>query len=139
MDKCDDPSQKVSLGHACGGVVAASVLVLIVGCGLLPSQPSVEFSFDNRSGSVLCWDPSVEDAATARCLAEVEPQAVTKWSPGCGYGNRPQEAPITVVLTVKESGQRIYNRTASCEAWLDTDRKFIIEQKGGDFIVTGPE
>lgn len=119
-------------------VFLASVLVVVAGCGLLSTQEHVDFRFDNRTESVLCYSPSTESAVAARCLQEVEPQAVTKWSPGCGYGSRDftRSDPITVILTVKESGQRIYNRAAPCQVWRDSDRIFVIEQDGDGFVVT---
>ena len=116
-------------------LLAVSFLALALACYVVPSQPTVEFSFENRTETLLCEYPSTEDAAGGRCLAEVPPGAVTKWEQGCGYGDRPQQAPITVVLTVRESAERIYARTATCEAWLATDREFVIEQDGDEFLV----
>ena len=33
-------------------------------------------------------------------------------------------------------GRTIYSRTASFGEWIDTDRRFVIEQEGDEFIVT---
>jgi hypothetical protein len=39
---------------------------------------------------------------------------------------------------LEEDGREIYDKTATCGAWLDTDRTFVIERPGQDFIVTDP-
>ena len=43
---------------------------------------------------------------------------------------------MTVILTVKESGQRIYERSRPCQEWRDSERAFIVEQEGDEFVVT---
>ena len=118
----------------------ATVVVLTVvvsGCGPFYST-EVAFTFDNRTDAALCYFPSRQDAATARCLQELKPRAKTRWLSGCGRGTKDEvhRNPITVVITVKEVGRQIYSRTASCGEWKNTDRKFVIEQHGDEFIVT---
>jgi len=111
----------------------------LVGCSVIPSrQPTVEFTFDNRTQAMLCEYPSRPDAAGGRCLAEIAPGSNKTWSHGCGYGTRPEDAPVTVVLTEK-GGQDLYIRTRTCDEWRDTNRRFVIEQVGNEFIVTEPE
>ena len=110
--------------------------VVVAGCGPFYST-EVAFTFDNRTDAVLCYFPSRQDAAAARCLQELEPKAKTHWLSGCGRGTKDKvrSNPITVVITVKEVGRQIYNRTASCGEWKDTERRFIIQQEGEEFII----
>ena len=110
------------------------ILAVSTACGL--NHEKVKFTFDNRTDSPLCYEPSPEDASDGRCLQEVKPLAETVWRPGCGYGEDADKIPVTVVLTVREGGHQIYNRTAECRLWQDSDRTFVIEQRGDEFIVT---
>jgi len=102
------------------------------------SEMEVEFTFDNRTDALLCFDSSAKDASEAECSAEVRPLKKTTWVPGCGYGTEADKIPLTVVLTVKEGGRQIYQRTEECRIWQKSSRKFIIEQRGEDFVVTDP-
>ncbi len=102
------------------------------------SNEDVLFTFDNRTDSLLCYAPSPEDASDPRCLQEVKPRAETEWQPGCGSGPGVKKNLVTVVLTVRQGGRHIYNRTAECRVWQDSDRSFVIEQRGDDFVVTDP-
>ena len=110
----------------------ATVVLLSVtfaGCG----PASVLFTFDNRTDAVLCEYPGPRDAAGATCLVTLAPRAETGGGRDCdGIESRP----VTVIITVKEDGRQIYNRTASCGEWSDTVRRFVIEREGEDFIVT---
>ena len=91
------------------------------------------FTFDNRTDVALCQYPSPQDAAAARCSAELEPRAETDWGRDCdGIDSRP----ITMIITVKDGGRQIYSRTASCGEWHDTGGRFVIEQEGEEFMVT---
>jgi hypothetical protein len=107
-------------------------------CSLNLNHEEVELTFDNRTESLLCYFPSREEASAARCLQELRPLAQTAWRPGCGYGEHADELPLTVILTVKEGGHQIYQRTEECRMWQASDRKFVIEQRGDDFVVTDP-
>ena len=69
------------------------------------------------------------------CLAEVDPLSETKWGRDCD-GEKGRK--IGVVIVVKATGEEIYNRTASCGEWDDSNRTFVIEQQNGEFVVTGP-
>ena len=111
------------------GVVAVSTA-----CWL--NREEVKFTFDNRTDSPLCYEPSPEDASDGRCLQEVRPLAETTWRPGCGYGEDADQIPVTVVLTVKEGGRQIYQRTQECRVWQASDGTFVIEQQGDEFVVT---
>ena len=110
-------------------VAVVPLTVIVVGCG----PADVGFTFDNRTDAALCEYTSPRSAAGARCLAEVEPRAETDWGQDC---DNDSNRPITVVITVKQGGYQIYNRTASCGEWDDSDRRFVIEREGGEFIVT---
>ena len=120
------------------GLIVGLFLVYAAWCGL--RHDDVPFTFDNRTDSVLCVYSSPQDASASRCLAEVKPQAESRWTPGCAYGSREEvdRSPVTAVLTVKDGGRQIYLRTATCRAWNETDRKLVIEQRGDEFIVTDP-
>src|SRR3990170_7159538 len=95
--------------------VSVSVALLLTACWF--KHEEVEFSFENRTESLLCYYPSVEDAAAAPCVQEVEAHATTAWLPGCGYGKDADKIPVTVILTVKEGKRQIYKRTEECRMW----------------------
>jgi len=112
----------------------AVLTAAIAGYRCDPFYPQdVAFTFDNRTDTLLCYFPSARDAEAARCLQELKPRDETHWSPDCdGVDSRP----ITVIITVKDSGSQIYEGTASCGKWNDTKRRFVIEQEGEEFVVT---
>jgi len=102
------------------------------------NSEDIEFSIDNRTDAVVCYYPSHEDALAATCLQEAKPRSTTLWVPGCGDGPGADTIPVTVVLTVKEGGRQIYQRTEECRIWQESDRTFVIEQEGDEFVVTDP-
>ena len=121
----------------------AALITFLVGVAVLFAacwfkQEEVEFSFDNRTEFLLCYYPSPEDAVAAPCLQELKAQATTVWVPGCGSGPGVERNRITVILTVKEDGRQIYNRTEECRGWQDSGGTFVIEQHGGEFVVIDP-
>ena len=122
--------------HAVFIALLISIGAVSAGCSLNLNHEEVELTFDNRTESLLCYFPSREDASAARCLQELKPLAQTTWRPGCGYGEHADELPMTVILTVKEGGLQIYQRTEECRIWQKSSRKFVIQQSGDDFIVT---
>ena len=121
-----------------GVFITLWIVILAVSTACWLNNEDVLFTFDNRTDSLLCYAPSPEGASDPRCLQEVKPRAETAWRPGCGSGPGVKKNPITVVLTVKQGGRHIYNRTAECRVWQDSDRTFVIEERGGDFVVTDP-
>jgi hypothetical protein len=120
----------------------AALVVLIVGAALLSpacwmwNEEDFELNFDNRSDSVLCCYHYPEEAAAARCSAEVKPLAETTWLAECGDGPGARGNRITVILIVKEGGRQIYQRTEECRTWQASHGTFVIEQQGDAFIVT---
>jgi hypothetical protein len=66
-------------------------------------------------------------------LAELDPQDETKWGRDC---DNDEDRAITMIITVKDSGEQLYRRTASCGRWNETNRTFVIEQTGGEFVVS---
>ena len=110
------------------------IFPIATACLLNPEE--VDFTFDNRSDSSLCFFRYEEDAAAGGCPQEVKPLAQTSWRPGCGKGRDADELPLNVILTVAEGAQRVYDRTEKCRFWQDSNRTFIIEQRGDEFVVT---
>jgi hypothetical protein len=104
---------------------------IVAGCGRGPAD--VAFTFDNRTDAILCDYTSPPDATAARCNTELKPQAATGGGRDC---DNQESRPVRVIITVKQGGRQIYDRTASCGAWADTKRRFVIEQRDGEFIVT---
>ncbi|MBI5288066.1 MAG: hypothetical protein HY873_03745 [Chloroflexi bacterium] len=125
------------MGVALFGVITA---ILFAACDLIPFYDvELAFTFDNRTDAILCEYPSSPDAAAGSCAAAIKPHGRTTWRLGCadeGSRGAVDRSPITLIITVKETGQEIYNRTASCKEWNDSDRRFVIEEDGGRFIVT---
>ncbi len=113
----------------CSVALLAPLLMVVLACG----PANVGFTFDNRSGSPLCEYPSPEDARGARCLTELDPNSETRGGRDCDGRN---SRLVTVIITVKEDGQQIYNKTASCGEWEKSKGRFVIEQVGDDYVVT---
>jgi hypothetical protein len=120
-----------------GLALVVGIAAVCAACSSL-NHESVQFRVDNRTESVVCLYPSVPDAAGGRCLMEVKPGTDAGWGLGCAYGKNADEAPVTVAITVKEGGRPIYDRTAECLVWQRSERRFIIEQRGDEFVVTDP-
>ncbi len=109
---------------------AVALTLVAAGCGF---PPDVGFTFDNRTDAALCYSLSLEEAGAARCLQELEPRAETDSGADC---DGLEDRPITVIITVKQGGSIIYDRTASCGEWHDSGGRFVIEQEADEFIVT---
>jgi hypothetical protein len=126
------------------GMRYSAILMLIIGTAVVSAacflySADVQFGFDNRTDSTLCLFPSPEDAATGRCLNGLKPEDYDrKRTVGCGDGPHADSALVSVVITVDPRGHEIYSRTEECRLWNDSDRRFIIEQRGDDFVVTDP-
>jgi hypothetical protein len=111
------------------------IAVFFVSCF---TEERVHFSFDNQTDSVLCLYPYPEDAAAGRCLNEVKPHTTVEGSTGCGEYSGAERNLIPVIVTVKEGGRQIYQRTEECRTWQASSGKFVIDQRGKDFVVTDP-
>ena len=121
----------------CRGVfITLWIMILAVSTACWLKSEDVQFTYDNRTGSLLCSYGSPESASSGRCLTDIDALAKTTWGRGCGDGPGAENAQITVILTVKQGGRQIYNRTAECRVWQDSDRTFVIEQEGGALVVT---
>jgi hypothetical protein len=116
-------------GLARRSLLTVLVASAVVSCG----PPSVSFTFVNRTSSALCEYPSPEDAQLARCRTELRAGKETGGGRDC---DNDDSRPIRVIITVKQEGRRIYDETAACSEWADTDRTFVIEQIAGEFVVT---
>jgi len=121
-----------------GVFITLCIVIFVASTACFLKNVDVQFTFDNRTGSLLCYYSSPEVASTGRCLNEVDTLAETTYIDGCGDGSGVEKNPISVILTVKQGGRQIYNRTAECRVWQDSDRTFVIEQRGADFVVTDP-
>jgi hypothetical protein len=122
---------KAALIHTTG-VKQVSVL-LILGIAMASCGPaSVSFTFDNRTDAVLCAYPHPDDAATARCLVEVQPQSKGHSGRDCDDRN---DRRVRVLLVVKDSRSVIYDRTASCGEW-NGHGTVVIQQDGPALTVT---
>ncbi len=121
-----------------GVFITLWIVILATSTACWLKHESVQFTFDNRTGSLLCSYPSQPDASSARCLSEIDPLAETTLGRGCGDGPGAEKAPIPVILTVKQGGRQIYNRTVECRVWQDSDRTFVIEQRGDELVVMDP-
>ncbi len=119
-----------------GVFITLLIVIFAVATACWLKHENVKLTFDNRTGSLLCLYLSPADASSGRCLDEIDPLAEMTWGVGCGDGPGAEKAPITVLLTVKQGGRQIYNRTAECRVWQDSDRTFIIEQEGDELVVT---
>lgn len=111
--------------------------VILAGCESLTGE-RVKFTVENHSDSLVCLYPDVETSEAGRCLKPVKAGTSDGWELGCAYGAGADKAPVTVVITIKETGQRVYNKTAECRVWQASDRRFVIEQRGDEFIVNDP-
>ena len=130
------PSRRATRRYTALTAFFVGIVAVSAACKLVPNHESVEFTFDNRTDSFLCYYLSSEGASAAQCRQELEPQAKTTFEPGCGDGQEADQIPLTVVLTVKEGGRQIYDRTEECRLWQRSDGLFVIEKPGDEFIVT---
>ncbi len=96
-------------------------------------EKDVKLTFLNSSDSLLCFNLSSVDAATGDTCSEIKPRGTSVWRPGCSPAG---SEPLTVVLTVGPGGREVYNRTATCNEWEDAMATYIIEQRGGELVVT---
>ena len=119
-----------------GVFITLCIVIFVASTACFLKNVDVQFTFDNRTGSLLCFYPSSADASLGRCRSEFDTMAETIRTVGCGDGSGVEKNPISVILTVKQGGRQIYNRTAECRVWQDSDRIFVIEREGDEFIVT---
>ena len=120
-------------------IAALFIALLVVGAGCESlTRETVKFEVENHSELLVCLYPDVESSETGRCLKPVKGGTSDGWELGCAYGSNADAAPVTVVITVRETGQRVYNKTAECRVWQRSDRTFVIEQSDGEVVVTDP-
>jgi hypothetical protein len=115
-------------------LVVVGIAIFFVAC---LREENFDATFENRTDFILCLYPSPADAAGGRCLNEVKPHTtVDGFLIECGDGPGTEKNRIPVIVTVKEGGRLIYQRTEECRVWQASEGKFVIEQRGDDFIVT---
>jgi hypothetical protein len=119
---------------------SAVLIALLVGIAVFSAAcypyEDVGGTVENRTDSAVCFYHHPEDAAEGACSGELKPHTTDDWFTECGDGPGADKIPITVILAVKEGDRVIYQRTEECGAWQKSDGKFVIEQRGDDFIVT---
>lgn len=110
-------------------------MLLIVLAAACLGDTVVELTYVNNSNVELCEHSSLFGPQTSfSCNAPVKASGRTRWRPECG--NAPESNELTVVLTVRDGGRQIYNRTATCQEWIDSGAEINIEEDGGEFIVS---
>jgi hypothetical protein len=112
------------------------IVIFAVSTACWLKHESVQFTFDNRTDSLLCYHLSEESASFGGCDQKIQPMATTASEPGCGYGAGAEKLSLTVILRVGDQGRRIYDRTEECRVWQASGRTFVIEQRGDEFVVT---
>ena len=101
-------------------------------CALGPCVTDPVFTFDNRTDQALCDNTSRETASGRECLATIPARGKKKWERDCdGLKSRQ----VTIIISVKETGRIVYERTASCGEWAGANRTFIIEERNGELRV----
>ena len=120
--------------------VALIALLIGIAVFLAACYPyeDVEGTVENRTDSALCFYLHPEDAAEGRCSGELKPHTTDDWFQECRDGPGADKIPITVILAVKEGGRLIYQRTEECRVWQASGGKFVIQQRGDNFVVTDP-
>jgi hypothetical protein len=112
------------------------LLVVTIGCGRFnPFPADIVFKYDNRTEATLCSESSASAAEDGRCLAELKQHSTTTWRRGCS--SRGKES-IVEIITVRDTGQWIYEGTASCKGWKDTNQRFVIARTPQEFVVIDP-
>jgi hypothetical protein len=100
-------------------------------------EENIEGTIENRTDSAQCFHYDyAENAPAGGCSFELKPHTSADWFFECGDGPGTEKARVAVLLTVKEGGRLVYQRTEECRVWQASGGKFVIEQRGDDFIVT---
>jgi hypothetical protein len=113
-------------GIVLGTLSVLALALLVLGTG----NKEVSFDFDNQTDFLICYHATPDVSADCN---KIEAERTKRWSPGCGA-----EQSLFVTLTLAEGGLKIYGGTQTCSGWNVTDRRFIIEQVGDEFVVTDP-
>ena len=117
-------------------MIALLVGIAVFSAACYPYE-DVEGTVENRTDSVLCFYAGYPGSVSVgRCSGELKPHTTDDWLQECGEERDSDKFPITVILAVKEGGRIIYQRTEECRVWQASHGKFVIEQRGDDFIVT---
>jgi len=114
-----------------GGCIALSVA-----CSSFDDHEEVDFTFDNRTDALVCFERSEKGVAEGGCPQKIKPMAETSGRIGCGYGSGADEISLTIILIAAEGERRIYNRTEECRVWQKSTRTIVINRRGDNFVVT---
>ena len=123
-------------------VISTALMALLIGVAVSSAackwEDNVGGTVENRTDSAVCFYLYPEDAAEGRCSGELKPHTTDDWFQECRDGPGADKIPITVILAVKEGGRLIYQRTEECRVWQASGGKFVIQQRGDNFVVTDP-
>jgi hypothetical protein len=107
-------------------------LVLLAGCGARNTE--AEFNLINKSDSGVCFARSPSDATRGIC-DPIDPHTTKTWSTMCGSGVNTKLILVTMVLTAGPGGPTIYDKRATCEAWMDAGTDIVVEQAADQLVV----
>jgi hypothetical protein len=114
-------------------LIMVGVMLLLLACDLEGSGFDVQLTFVNETDSSLCFVPSVRESRISGSCREIKANDTTKIKQGCG---RPEEILFRVIVSVGPDERDIYDVTAPCKDWRDSDGSITIRQRGDDFVVT---
>jgi hypothetical protein len=112
------------------------IVVCITAAGCRESSV-VELTMVNSTDEILCYQPWVEPGGPTRpptCEVILLASDTTSTRQECGGSG--DASTLRVVLTVGFLGPRIYNGQATCDAWTESGAEIIIDEEGGEFLVT---
>jgi hypothetical protein len=105
-------------------------LALLVSC---LDEPTVRLTFINETEAELCHHVSPENVVRDDLCADIDADGTTVWRPECGAAGK---QPLPVLLTVRHTEHVIHSATATCDEWTASGGEILIQQRGGEFIVT---
>ena len=116
--------------------IVATATCISFACGF-SFEKELDLRFDNRTDVAFCLK-DVETTGPPSVCSEIPPHRKTLWLPGCGGGPKSSwgKNPVGVFIIRKTDGEPIYGHTENCGDWDKTDKRFVIEDRGGTPVVT---